>query len=211
MRNAVVRLATAGWWLALGLWLSAIMTAGVAAAFVFGNLKRTGLVLPDHPVSESLHWRYAAGRVMIDVFWIVDLMQLVAAALGLLAAAVLLVAVPPLRRRWSVRLQVAALLVAIGSFGTYAIRIAPSMNATLRAQWAAAQAGDEPEAERLRASFNDEHVLSTRLMSLSLAGVLGAGLASAFAFAPVGGRAGGDGDAGGTGRLEPPALLGGRR
>ncbi len=207
--SLLVRLAAAAWWLALGLWLAAIVTAGVAAAFTFGNLKETGLVLPDHPVSESLHWRYAAGRVMIDVFWVVDVMQFAAAALAIVAAAALLLAVPGLLRRWSVRLQLAALLVACGSFGTYAFTIAPGMNATLRAQWAAARSGDEAEAERLRAEFNDEHVLSTRLMSVSLAGVLGAGLASACAFAPGAGAAGDRGRGPGT-RREPPALLGGR-
>ncbi len=180
----LLRAASLLWWLAVGLWLSVIVTAGIAAAFVFGNLKRTGLVLPDHPVSESLHWRYAAGQVMIDVFTTVDIAQAVCVVLGLAGLLAMAIAAPAVRRRTSFRVQAAAFLAACGSFGLYAITVAPPMNAGLRAQWAAARAGDEAEAERLRAAFDATHETANRLFSLTLAGVAIAGAATAIGTAP---------------------------
>ncbi len=200
----LLRVASLLWWLAVGLWLSVIVTAGVSAAFVFGNLKRTGLVLPDHPVSEALHWRYAAGRVMIDVFTTVDIAQAVCIVLGLTGLATMAVAAPAVRRRTSFRVQAAAFLVAAASFGLHALTVAPPMNAGLRAQWAAAKAGDEAEAERLRAAFDATHETANRLYSLTLAGVAVAGAAAALGAAPAAAATGV-----GT-RLESPRLAGNR-
>lgn len=202
--NTLLRLGSVLWWLAIGIWFAMIVTAGIAAAFVFGNLKPTGLVLPDHPVSEALHWRYAAGRVMIDVFFTVDIGQAVAATLGTVAIVGMAIGAPALRRRWSFRVQVLAFLIAIASFASYATMLAPSMNRTLRDQWAAAEAGDEVEAERLRAIFDDGHQASRGRLNLTFAGILVAGAAAAVGAAPRGDEAGGP-DASDS-RLEPPRL-----
>jgi hypothetical protein len=200
--NLVLRLASVLWWLAVGIWFAMIVTAGISAAFVFGNLKPTGLVLPDHPVSEALHWRYAAGRVMIDVFATVDIGQAVAAVLGTVAIIGLAIGAPALRRRWSFRVQVIAFAIAIASFASYATMLAPSMNRTLRDQWAAAQAGDEVEAERLRAAFDEGHQASRGRLNLSFASILVAGAAAAIGAAPRGG----DGTAKSDSALEEPRL-----
>lgn len=205
----LLRAASLLWWLSVGLWLSVIVTAGISAAFVFGNLKQSGLVLPDHPVSDALHWRYAAGRVMIDVFTTVDIGQAVSAVLGLAGLIGLALAAPAMRRRTSFRVQAAAFLVACGSFGVYAFTVAPPMNAGLRDQWAAARAGDEAEAERLRADFDASHQTANRLFSLTLTGVAVAGAAAAIGAAPTAAVRTGSG-AGAGSALEEPRLAGRR-
>ncbi|MFK7961996.1 MAG: hypothetical protein AB8G96_15890 [Phycisphaerales bacterium] len=214
----LARLATATWWSAIGVWMSSIAAAGIAASFTFPVLKKFQVTIPGWAAPESEHWRYAAGQVMDPIFFLVDLIQFVVAPLSLLALLAMRLTGGRTPHRILGAIRLGALLVATGLFAWQGLGLAQGMRTGLRQQWDAAEAGDMVEAERLRAEFNGDHQLASSLLRFTLLAVVVAGVASAFDLAPawrgpraaggIGGRGHGGG---GSSPLETPALAGSRR
>lgn len=176
------------YWFGLVFWISAIISAAVAAMNVFPTLKslnEDGLQVAQYAAYPSEdHWRFAAGRIMEGVFFIGDLMQFVAAPIVVVT---LLLQFGPVRmklRRWSNVIRLIVLLIAAGLFGYYATRLAPPMNALLREQWSYAEAGEIEKADAVRATFDDLHGRANLILWVNLGLLLVGTGASAAAFAP---------------------------
>ena len=177
------------YWLALILWISALISAAVAAMNVFGSLNDMPLELEQYgayPAAE--HPRLAAGRIMEGVFFLVDLLQFIAVPL---VAAALIAQVTIFRlslKRPANTIRTACIVLAAGIFAYHAIMLAPGMNRELRAYWAAAEAGQVEQAHAHRTAFNADHPRADALLRLNLVLLLVAAASSAAAFSPTGGR-----------------------
>ncbi|MBT8485724.1 MAG: hypothetical protein HKO59_02380 [Phycisphaerales bacterium] len=192
------------YWLGLVLWASGLISAAVAAMNVFPQLDAMPLALTEfagYPVGE--HPRIAAGHIMEGVFFLVDVMQMVAAPAVLLLLLTQLTIFRFPRRPVANVLRVTLLLAAAGLFGYHALRLAPPMNSALRGYWAAAASGDVETAHAQRAAFAALHPRADTILRLDLLLVLGAIAASAVALAPAAPAS----PAGSRAGLESPSLL----
>jgi hypothetical protein len=199
--NSYLKLCNVLHWFGLILWISALVSAAVAAMNVFGTLDKMSLTLERYAAFPAEdHARLAAGHIMEGVFFTVDLLQFIAAPLVVIT---LLLQLTVFRMRWrrpANLVRVIALIIAGGLFAYHATMIAPTMNRELRAFWAAAEAGDVDEANAHRAAFNAYHPTADAMLRLNLLLVmLGAG-ASAVALSTTGARSAAD-------ALEKPGLL----
>jgi hypothetical protein len=187
---------------ALGLWLGTLVMVAAAAAILFPTMRSLAPRLPAFAAYDGDHWRLAAGRVGQQLFLVADVIQFacaLAAAATFLAMAVLL---GMARGRASTILRALALSVAVASAAGQIIVLAPSMNAALRAYWAAALAGDTAAAGIHQAAFNDLHPYATALLAVGAVAVLIA-LVGAAAAAPPGASD----EPAPSARLPEPALL----
>lgn len=176
------------YWFGLVFWISAIISAAIAAMNVFPTLKKlneTGLQVAqysEYPAED--HWRFAAGRIMDGVFFAGDLLQFIAAPVVVVT---LLLQFGPVRMkltRLANIIRLAVLLIAAGLFGYYATRLAPPMNALLREQWAFAEAGEIEKADAARSAFNDLHGRANTILYVNLGLLLVGVAASGAAFTP---------------------------
>jgi hypothetical protein len=177
---------------ALGLWLGSLVMAAATAAVVFPTVKSLDPRLPGFAAYTGDHWLLAAGHVGERVFTISYLIAFPCslAAIITLAALVLLFRLP--RTRPAVVLRIVALVIAVAAFAAQLLVVSQSMNASLRAYWAAAQAGQNDVAARHQAAFQELHPMASTLMAITGIGVLvalGAGAWSAGAGEGDGGRA----------------------
>lgn len=202
----LARIAAVVWWLSIGLWISVLIAAGIAAVNVFPTVKEMAVTIPGWAAPESEHWRYAAGKVMDPIFFLADLVQFVVAPLSLLALLGMRISAGPTPRRVAGGVRLAALLIATGLFAWQGLWNAQAMRTGLRQQWDAAKIGDMAEAERLRQDFEDDHQLASSILRFTLLFVVVAGVAGAIDLAPRWAN-----ERGGHDALETPALAGTRR
>ena len=180
-----LRLCLVGYWTALALWLSALVTAGISATMVFGRLPQIPMTLQQFgSYAEAEHGRIAAGLVMSDIFFAVDFVQFIVVPLTLVTLGLQLTVFG-----WSLRcganlVRGGCLLLAAVLFAGYAILLAPSVNGELRLFWAAAEAGDTDAALRHRELFATGHATAALILKTNLLLVLGGLAASAVAPAP---------------------------
>jgi len=181
-----LRLCLVGYWTALALWLSALVTAGISATMVFGRLPGIPMTLErfgSYPGAE--HGRIAAGLVMSDIFFAVDFVQVIVVPVVLVTFA-LQVTVFGASLRCSANLvRGGCLLVAGGLFAGYAILLAPSLNGELHLFWDAAEAGDTTAALRHRELFATGHATAALILKTNLLLVLIGLAASAVALSPA--------------------------
>lgn len=190
----------------LGLWLGSLVMAGATAAVLFPTIKALDPRVPAFASYTGEHWLLAAGHVGERVFTVSYLIAFPCslAAIITLAALVLVFRLP--RTRPAVILRIVALAIAVAAFAAELLVVSQSMNAALRAYWAAARAGQNEAAAEHQAAFQDLHPMASTLMSItavSLLVALGAGAWTAGAT--------GEGSAGTRKELEDPALLKGAR
>jgi hypothetical protein len=176
MRRAM-KICNAVYWLALTIWVAALVSGGVAAAGVFSTLPKLGILLPKYQpalgTDTAEHGRLAGGMVMEPVFTAMDWVQ-VAAVVFVTVALALQFTVFRMRITSSGHLIRAiciggAALVMIVQMAT----IAPRMNRELRGVWNAVD--DRAAMESHRTAFESDHhvansLYTTRLILL-LAGV----------------------------------------
>ncbi|MHC4948184.1 MAG: hypothetical protein ACYTG1_07970 [Planctomycetota bacterium] len=173
------------YWLGLVLWTASLVTAGLTAMVVFSRLGDVPLALDEFAAwPAEQHGRIAAGLTMADVFFVVDLVQFVAAPAVLLGLAGHLLWMRMPLRRPAHLVRTVTIVAAAGGLAWYATALAPPMNADLRAFWDAAAAGDHALAGRHRASFDERHVWADGLLKTNLMLLLIAIAASAVALAP---------------------------
>jgi hypothetical protein len=173
------------YWLSLVAWLAALTGAGLCAVHTFGKLPGTPLVLERfalYPAAE--HGRIAAGLVMADLFFTVDVVQFVAipAALIMLALQLTVFRLPPGRPSNLIRLG--CLVLGACLFAYYAVAVAPALNLALRTYWGAAGAGDLATAEAQRHLVGICHSRAQLILQANFALIVAAVAASAVALAP---------------------------
>jgi hypothetical protein len=195
-----LHLANVIYWLGLILWIAALISAAVAAMNVFPALKAMPIELADYANYPSdQHWRFAAGQIMEGVFFLIDVMQFVAAPLVLITLIAQLAVFRMPLRSISNLARAACIAVAAGLFAYHATMLAPKMNRALREQWEAAKAGEIERADALRAAFNADHQTADAILKLNLILLIVTAGASAVALGPALQSS--------TDLLEPPALL----
>ncbi len=176
----------AAYWVCLSAWLAALVTAAVSAAQVFSNLPGVSMTLERfaaYPGDD--HGRLAAGLVMAEIFYTVDVVQFIVVPLvvGTLGLQLTVLGLP--WRRPANLIRTAAVIIAAGSFAWYAIALAPHLNRTLRAYWAAAEAGNLAEAAALHEQFAAGHEFAELTLSVNFLLIVVAVVASAVALAPT--------------------------
>ena len=178
------------YWLGLSAWMSALAAAGLSAANVFGQLPEMGLALERfeaYPVEE--HGTIAAGLVMADVFFTVDVIQFMAIPITLITLALQLTIFELPALKPSNLVRTGCLGLAAGFFGYYATALAPPLNATLRTYWQAAQRGELDRAAALQQEFQAGHAVAEHILQANAVLVVIAVVASAVALVPSAPRA----------------------
>ena len=186
------------YWLSLAAWFAALVTAAVSAAQVFGNLPGMSMTLDRFAAYASEeHGRLAAGLVMAEIFFTVDVVQMVAIPVTLVTLGLQLTVLGLPWRRPANLFRTSCVVLATGLFAWYALVLAPELNRTLRLHWEAAEAGDTARAMMLREQFTAQHGLAVMILGTNFVLLGVAIVASALALAPASGP-----------RLETPDLVG---
>jgi len=178
MRGAM-KICNAVYWVALTIWVAALVSGGVAAAGVFSTLPKLGILIPKYQPAlgndTAEHGRLAGGMVMEPVFTAMDWVQ-VAAVVFVMVALALQFTVFKMRITSPGQLIRA---ICIGSAALVMIvqmtTIAPRMNRELRGVWNAVEVNDRAAMESHRAAFESDHHVANSLYTarliLLLAGV----------------------------------------
>lgn len=183
--HPAARAGTVIYWLALVAWIGGLIAAAVAAPSVFGALGDLPVTIESFEAYPHLeHGRLAAGMVMERVFWIVDLIQFVAAPVVVATLVVQLVAAGARFRAPSNLVRTICIVGAALLLAYRAAALAPTMNRELRAYWQAAEAGRVEVARAHRDRFNEDHPTARTILGASLVLLLVAVGASAAATGP---------------------------
>lgn len=188
---------------ALGLWFGALVMTSATAGIVFPVVKGLNPRLAEFDAYTGEHWLLVAGRVMYNVFFAADVVQITCAAFTGLSLAALYFVGDRAGSIWASRVRLGALTVAVALLVADLAWLKPQMNRALLAYWDAAKAGDNANAEVLREAFRSLHPTATALLLGCTLAVFVALFASVWRLCsarpeivtrPV--------------RLEPPVLLG---
>jgi hypothetical protein len=150
---------------ALGTWLGTLLMTSAAAGVTFPVVKKLDPRLPGLDAYTGEHWRLVAGRVMYNVFFVADIVQVTCAAFAAFALFMLAVAGGPAGSRWASRLRNAGFAAALALLGTDLAWLKPRMNSALLAYWDAAKAGDNAHAAALEETFRSFHPTATALLT----------------------------------------------
>lgn len=186
MMHRMLKLCQGVYWLALTLWVSALVAAGVAAAGVFSVLPKLGLSLQRfNGYDHAEHGRLAGGLVLEPVFTAIDIAQ---AIVVVLVVAMLLLQLTlfrqPLRRPAHV-VRTVCIMAAAALFVVRIMTVTPPMNRELRAYWAAAEAASASDAAEHRKAFDALHPVASRMFNATLLLLVVAVAASAAASVPA--------------------------
>lgn len=164
--------------LALGVWLGAVVMAGMSAMVVFPTMEGLEPALPAYAAYDGDHSALAAGRVMFAVFFACDLVQLCAAFFVVMpfVAAAFGLGLSMRRPVNAVRGILVFVLAAMLAF--HLVALTPAMNQDLQAYWTAASEGDAAAAAAHKASFDSRHptarlVLTAMTLGLAIAFITG--------------------------------------
>lgn len=194
------------YWLALAVWISVLMSAGVSAMSAFTTLPDPDLGLQLEKFAaydESRHGQIAAGKVMEPIFTFVDVVQLAAGSLVVLMLVLQLTLFAMPWKRPANMIRTACIVLAMALFLFRAVTITPEMNQDLRAYWRHAEAGNAAAAREAQQSFDTAHRRARPLFDGTLLLLLVGVGASAAAFT----SAVSHGSPPQSGRLEDPELL----
>ncbi len=198
--HGYLKLCNAVYWLALILWISSLISAGVAAMNVFPTMDSMPLQLEQYAAyPQQAHPRLAAGKIMDGVFFVVDMLQFVAIPfLGIMLILQFTVFRMPLKRLSNV-IRTTCIVAAALLFAFHATMLAPKMNRELRAYWTAAEAGMIDEARQHRHAFNQKHPTADLALRVDLLLLVIAAATSAAALGPS--------STGSASQLQEPSLL----
>jgi hypothetical protein len=181
----MLRAANIIFWLALTLWIAGLVSSGIAAYAVFGELPTMSMQLQRfEAAAPAEQGMIAAGHVMQKVFRVTDIVQYLAASLATLTMVIDLVLLGERRRWMSNALRIMCITIAGGVLLFRAMDLTPRMDRELRAYWAAAEEGRVEDAKSHRAAFTALHPRARMLMTASLVMLLAAAGASAVALGP---------------------------
>jgi len=171
---------------ALGVWLGALVMAGITAAIVFPTMRALEPDLPNYAGYKGSHADLAAGMVQNKVFFAADVIQFGAGLLSLATIIGLIAFLGLPLRRISTGVRLVGLGAALGLASFWLMVLAPRMQTETQAYWRAAEAGDTAAAQTHRAAFEEDHPVAANIMTataLSVLVALGGG-----AFSAAGGR-----------------------
>jgi len=184
--NTYARVTSVTYWLALAIWFGSLMTVAIAAMIAFTVLPEQDLTLSAYSdYRPEQHGRIAAGLVLDPIFAITDVVQIVAAIVAVGMVFLQLVAFRMRVSRPANWLRTLAILAAGGVLCYRLVVVTPPMNDALTEYRAAAMAGDVELADRLRASFQDDHTRAERLFQVTFLLVIAAMVLSASAVVPL--------------------------
>ncbi|MCC6908523.1 MAG: hypothetical protein IT430_11315 [Phycisphaerales bacterium] len=206
-RTGWFALANGIYWLLLGLWIGSLVLSGAAAGLVFSLMKDIAPVVPEFEQYTGLHSTLVAGRVMSSVFFVQDVIELLAMTGVILILIGHFVAFKlSMRAKANVlRLLVAALLLLLVSYKTFVL--APRMYHNLGVYWTAAQAGEIDKAETAKAAFDADHPTARTVMIITFGLLVVFYFASAAALAAPVAESPATPGARRSGQLEEPELL----
>jgi len=153
--------------LALGVWLGAIVTTGMAAAMLFPTVRELTPVTPKFEAYEGEHWRIVAGHVGAGLFLNADVVQFVCAFVAIFTAGVSVILMGRQWRTVGTGLRMVLLSCALTAFSYGFFIHTPRMNAHLAAYWRAAEAGDNAVATAEQQAFAALHPTSTTVLGLT--------------------------------------------
>ena len=190
--QSLFKLCNAVYWLALAVWLSVLVTAGVSAVAVFTTLGEMDVSLsafaafePDESVVPNAHAHLAAGHVLEPVFTLVDFVQFAVIPLMLITLIAQFTVFQQKIRRPANLIRTGCIVIATGLFAFHALGTAPQMNRDLNAYWDAAKDGDVTAALQHREAFNRRHPMAEAVLTSNLLLVVLATFASAMALTPA--------------------------
>lgn len=180
------------YWLALALWLGALMSAGIAAGSTFSVLTKMDISIaryaefvPDEADIPNAHSNLAAGHVLEPVFWITNAVQFVAIPLVILALAAQLLFFKQHKNKFSNFIRTACIIISAGLFAYHAFAVSQPMNQDLRAYWQAAEEGDIQAASDHREGLLSRHGTAKNILSATLLLVVIVTAASAVTMTPL--------------------------
>lgn len=190
--QSLFKLCNMVYFLALAIWLSVLVSAGIAAGSAFGVLNKMDIsiakyseFLPDEAVIPNAHSNLAAGHVLEPVFFITSAAQFVAIPLVLLTLAVQLLVFKQYKNKSSNIIRTVCIIISAGLFAYHAFAITPLMNRDLRNYWQSAEAGDIQAAITHRQGLLSRHDTATNILTSTLLLVLIATAASAATMTPL--------------------------
>ena len=168
--------------LSIALWLTCVVTTGVAAANTFSVLLKMNPIIPEYEAYDlARHGRLLAGLTVEPIFRMTDLIQmfLVPATLLLVVMQNTLIKPPTVLRWINIGTVVIAIVLVLGRWTV----IDPPMDTHLQSYREAARIGDMQTANKEQESFNDWHRIAEPLWGATGL-VLLIGLASVGASIP---------------------------
>lgn len=183
--NGLAKLCNGLYWLALAIWFSVLVSAGVSAMSAFTALPddELGLRLERFAAyDETRHGQIAAGKVMEPIFTFVDVMQLTMGAIVLVTLIAQMTVFGMSWKRPANMIRIVCVVVASGLFLFRAMTIQPEMNQDLRTYWEAAKTGDVETASAAQGSFEAAHRRARPLFDATLLVLVVGIVASAAAF-----------------------------
>lgn len=180
------------YWIALALWLGALMSAGIAAGCTFSVLTKMDISIarysefvPDEADIPNAHEKLAAGHILEPVFLITNAVQLISIPLVLLTLAAQLFVFNQHKSKFSNFIRTVCIIISAGIFAYHAFALSPPMNRDLRSYWQAAQEGDIQDAKSHRNELLSRHETAKIILSATLLLVLIATAASAVTMTPL--------------------------
>lgn len=160
--------------IALGVWLGAIVTTGMAAAMLFPTVRDLSPSAPKFAEYTGEHWRIVAGHIGAGLFLNADVVQFVCAFVAIFTAGVSVILMGRHWRTIGTGGRMVLLSCALTAFSYGFFIHTPQMNAHLVAYWQAAEAGDIETAAAEQQAFAAMHPTSTTILGLTAFSVLGA-------------------------------------
>lgn len=148
----------------LGLWLGALVMTSATAGVTFPVVKRLNPRLTGFDAYTGEHWLLVAGRVMYNVFFVADVVQVTCAVFVALSLVGMLVMGDRPGAAWAARARFGGFAAAVALLIVDLAWLKPRMNRALLAYWDAAQAGDNAQAAVLRDAFRSLHPTATGLL-----------------------------------------------
>lgn len=189
--QSLFKLCNIVYFLALAIWLSVLVSAGIAAGSAFGVLNKMDIsiaryseFIPDEADVPNAHSNLAAGHVLEPVFFITSAVQFVVVPLVLLTLGAQLWVFGHGKNKLSNIIRTVCILISAGLFAYHAFFITPPMNQDLRDYWQSAKAGDIPAAIAYREGLLSRHGTATNILTSTLLLVLIATSASAATMTP---------------------------
>ncbi|UCD75307.1 MAG: hypothetical protein JSV91_16170 [Phycisphaerales bacterium] len=164
------RLCNAAYWLALTIWVSVLVSAFVARIAAFSILTDLPVTIDGFPAHEvAVHGQIAAEKVMEPILTFVDLGQLAAAVIVLVAVVLQRVALGTSFRSPAVVTRIVCLSLATILLVLRVAVIMPGMNRTLRAYWEAVQLAEAETVRQHRDALDSTQPIATWLLAATLA------------------------------------------
>lgn len=157
---------------ALGLWLGVLVAVGGAAAVIFPTMKSMHIRLEDFKGDPADHWLIAAGQVAQRLFLLGDIAMFICSLLTVLTLGTLAVFLGGMARRGVMLIRALAVGVALASFASTLLIVAPGISTASRAHWEAARIGDDAASAKHSAAARELHPLASNLMAVEAVALL---------------------------------------